>query len=317
MRTRADKIERAVALWAALSAVVVGAATAAGSGEQEALAKTERDFARASAEQGVKAAFLAYLGDGSIIYRPRPVPGRKWMEEHADPAVRLAWSPSFVQVASAGDLGYTTGPYEIRAKDPKDPYVAYGRFVTVWKRRPDGAWRVALDIGVETPQPKPGEPAAGGAAAPLAYGRPLAAVHPPAGGDAAAEASKEKSALLAADRVFAAEAAAGTAAAYAAHAGPGAQLLRVDAPPAVGIQAIRAALAANPLEVAWKAEDGAVSRSGDLGYVYGTATYGRATGNVGHQAAYLRIWERAPGGAWTVVLDLLDPLPKPPPTEPG
>jgi len=315
MRRRVDKVERAVALWAALCALVVGAATAAGSGAQETLAKAERDFARAAAEQGMKPAFLAYLGEGSLIYRPRPVPGRKWMEEHPEPAVRLAWSPAFVQTASAGDLGYTTGPYEIRAKDPNDPYAAYGRFVIVWKRRPDGAWRVALDIGVATPKPAPGEPAAGSAAVPLAYGRPLVPVAAAAG--APADPEKEKAALLTADRVFAAEAAAGAAAAYAAHAAPGAQLLRADTFPAVGAAAIRAALAANPLEVAWKAEDGAVSRSGDLGYVYGTATYGRATGNVGHLAAYLRIWERAPGGEWKLALDLLDPLPKPPPTEPG
>jgi len=302
-----DKLERAVALWAALCALVVGAATAAGSGAQEALAKTERDFARQAAEQGVKAAFLAYLGDDSVLYRPRAVPGRKWMEDHPEPAIRLAWSPAFVQVASAGDLGYTTGPYEIKAKDPKDPYVAYGRFVTVWTRRPDGAWRVALDIGVTTPKPGEMTPA-------LAYGRPLAAVAA-AAGDGGAD--KERSALLKADRVFAAEAAAGAAAAYAAHAGPGAQLLRADVAPAVGVAAIRAALAANPFYVTWQPAAAGVSRSGDLGYVYGTADFGHQAGAPNRPAAYLRIWERAPGGEWKIALDLLDPLPPPPPEVPG
>ncbi len=308
------RIERAVALWAALSALVVGAATAAGSGEQEALARTERDFARQAAEQGVKPAFLAYLDESSVLYRPRAVPGRKWMEGHPEPAIRIAWSPSFVQVASAGDLGYTTGPYAITLKDPKDPYAVHGRFATVWRRRAGGPWRVALDIGVATPEPKT---AAGGGGETLAYGRPLAAVRAPASGDAAAADEAEKSALLKADRVFGAEAAAGAAAAYAAHAADGAQLLRSDGPPAVGIQAIRAALAANPFYVTWQPAEAEVSRSGDLGYVYGTADFGHLAGAPTRPAAYLRIWERAPGGDWKIALDLLDPLPPPPPEVPG
>jgi ketosteroid isomerase-like protein len=263
----------------------------------------------------VKPAFLAYLDEGSVLFRPRAVAGRTWMEGHPEPAVRLAWSPSFVQVASAGDLGYTTGPYEITMKDPNDPYAVYGRFVTVWRRRAGGPWRVALDIGVATPKPKPG---AGGAGEALAYGRPLAAVRTLSDHAATADnENAEKGALLKADRVFGAEAAAGAAAAYAAHAADGAQLLRSDGPPAVGIQAIRAALAASPLLVTWQPAEAGVSRSGDLGYVYGTADFGHEAGAPARPAAYLRIWERAPGGEWKIALDLLDPLPPPPPEVPG
>lgn len=306
-----DKLERAVALWAALSALVVGAATAAGSGAQEALAKAERDFARMAAEQGVKAAFLANLGDDAVLYRPRAVPGRKWMQDHPEPAIRLAWSPAFVQVASGGDLGYTTGPYELRAKDPEDPYLVYGRFVTVWKRQPDGPWRIALDAGV--PVPKPASPASG-LGGTLEYGRLLAAASPAGGSDA----EKERKALLTADRVFAAEAKGdGPAAAYAAHAADGMQLLRANDPPAVGLAAIRKVLAADPLLVTWTQEQAGVSRSGDLGYVYGTATYGHETSTTNRPAIYLRIWERAPGGEWKIALDLLNPVPPAPPEVPG
>ncbi len=298
-----NKLDKAVALWAALGALIVGAATAAGSGAQEALAAAERAFARTAAEQGVKPAFLAYLGDDAVLFRPGAVPGRKWMQDHPEPAIRLDWSPSFVQVAQAGDLGYTTGPYELRSTDPKDADVGYGRFVTVWRRQPGGAWRVALDAGVPTPPPPP-------AAAALEYGRPLAAVSPPAAVGPAAE----RETLLAADRVLAAAVAAeGAPAAYAAHLGEGARLLRAGAPPAVGAAAIRAALAAAALKLAWRPADGAVSRSGDLGYTYGTASFSREAGGPTRDAVYLRLWERAPGGDWKLVLDLLDPLPPPAP----
>jgi ketosteroid isomerase-like protein len=304
------KLERAVAWWVAVSALVAGAAMAAGSGAQEALAAAERAFARTSAEQGVKPAFLAYLGDDAVIFRPRAVPGRKWMQDRPAPAIRLAWSPSFVQVSQAGDLGYTTGPYELRSADPKDTDVAYGRFVTVWRRQPDGNWRVALDIGVPTPKPK--DPAAGVGGA-TEYGRLLAAV--PAA--AASDAAKERSALLTADRVFAATVAGeGAPATYAAHLGEGARLLRADTSPAVGAEAIRTALVANPFNVTWQPLEGGVSRSGDLGYTYGTASFSHQVGSPAHDAAYLRLWERAPGGDWKIVLDLLNPVPPPPPEVP-
>jgi ketosteroid isomerase-like protein len=298
-QTERKKLDRGVALWAILGALVVGAATAAGSGAQDALAAAERAFARMSAEQGVKPAFLAYLGDDAVLFRPGAVPGRKWMQDHPEPPIRLAWSPSFVQVAQAGDLGYTTGPYELRSTDPKDTDVGYGRFVTVWRRQPGGDWRVALDAGVSTPQPPPAAPA-------LEYGRPLAAVSP--------SAAAGREALLAADRVLAAAVAAeGAPAAYAAHLGEGARLLRAGAPPVTGAASIRAALAAEALKLAWRPADGAVSRSGDLGYTYGTASFSREAGGPTRDAVYLRVWERAPGGDWKVVLDLLNPLPPPAP----
>ncbi len=305
--------ERAVALWAALAALVVGSAiAAAGSGEQESLAASERAFARSAAEQGVKAAFLAYLADDSVLFRPRAVPGKSWTRDHPAQPIRLAWSPAYVQVAHAGDLGYTTGPYELRSTDPKDDYLVDGRFATIWKRQPDGAWRVALDLGVATPAPAAGA----GLAAVTEFGRPLAAMPAAASTDtAAADAgAAARDALLAADRAFgAAVAAEGAPAAYAAQLGEGAVLLREGETPVRGAAPIRARLAAHRLKLSWTPTDGAVSRSGDLGYVYGLATFAREAGGPSRDAAYLRVWERAAGGGWRIVLDLLSPLPPLPP----
>jgi ketosteroid isomerase-like protein len=215
-------------------------------------------------------------------------------------------------VAQAGDLGYTTGPYELRGTDPKDADVGYGRFVTVWRRQPGGAWKVALDLGVPTPEPASPEPAA------VEYGRPLAAV-PPTGGGAGADAvAKIREGLLAADRALAAAVITeGAAAGFGPRLGEGARLLRAGAAPVLGAEAIRKALAAQRPKLAWKAADGGVSRSGDLGYTYGTGSYSREGAGRDRNAVYLRIWERAPGGEWKVVLDLLNPLPPAPPQPTG
>jgi ketosteroid isomerase-like protein len=183
--------------------------------------------------------------------------------------------------------------------------------VSVWRRRPAGAWRVAVDVGVTTPQP------AADAGSSLEYGRPLAAVPDAATAGSPAPAAagdNERDALLAADRAFAADVAArGAAAGYAAHLGEGARLLRDGKAPVVGVAAIRAALVAEALKVGWQPAAGGVASSGDLGYTYGTATFARAAGGPTRDACYLRLWERAPGGDWKIVLDLLSPLPPPPP----
>src|SRR5262245_45113385 len=112
--------------------------------ELGSLVQAERDFARLSLAQGVRDAFLANLGEDSIIFRPNAVPGRQWFENNPPPpAVRLEWAPEFADIASTGDLGYTTGPFEPR-RTPQDP-PTFGHYVTLWRKQADGKWKVALD----------------------------------------------------------------------------------------------------------------------------------------------------------------------------
>ncbi|PYX88395.1 MAG: nuclear transport factor 2 family protein, partial [Acidobacteria bacterium] len=57
------------------------------------------------------------------------------------------------EMAASGDLGYTYGTFEFRAKD-KDghPIVRYGKYATVWKKQKDGTWKVAMDMGNSAPE---------------------------------------------------------------------------------------------------------------------------------------------------------------------
>jgi ketosteroid isomerase-like protein len=274
----------------------------------DSLVQTERAFAQASVAKGMKDAFLAYLADDSVIFRPAAVPGKAWMQDHPAPPIVLSWRPAYAEVARSGDLGFTTGPYELRSQDPKDTDVGYGTFVTVWKRQAEGAWRVALDLGTSGPQPAEGV----SSAVPVEQGTPAA---PPGtkGSEAKGEpAASDRDQLLAADKALsAASAAQGTAAAYHAVLAPTIRLLRRGAAPAKGPEAAGADLRRHPGTLTWQPDGGDVSRAGDLGYTYGTA---ERTGNAPERGVYLRIWERAPGGAWRLVLDLLNPLPPPPPS---
>jgi ketosteroid isomerase-like protein len=77
---------------------------------------------------------------------------RKNWEFLKNPDLTITWSPEVVE--ASGGLGYTTGPFEIHVKQ-KDgtERVTRGRYTTIWRRKADGKWKAALDIGSTEPAP--------------------------------------------------------------------------------------------------------------------------------------------------------------------
>src|SRR5687768_12358691 len=77
---------------------------------------TEQAFSRMAAEKNTRDAFMAFIADDGLLFRPGAVNGKKWMLAHPAPASDkrplLAWQPVFGMVAAAGDMGFTTGPWE-------------------------------------------------------------------------------------------------------------------------------------------------------------------------------------------------------------
>lgn len=63
------------------------------------------------------------------------------------PGFALSWKTASVEVSSSGDLGYSFGSYEL-SFDGADgaPVTDIGKYMTVWKKQADGAWKVALDM---------------------------------------------------------------------------------------------------------------------------------------------------------------------------
>jgi ketosteroid isomerase-like protein len=117
------------------------------------LVEAERAFSRTSDEKGIREAFLAWLAPDAIVFRPMPVEGRP-VYEKMDPAnpAHLVWEPEVAEIAASGELGYTSGPYRLSPRRGAEP-TRFGHYVSVWKKQPDGAWRVLLDIGVQHDPP--------------------------------------------------------------------------------------------------------------------------------------------------------------------
>ena len=82
------------------------------------MVETEQAFSKASFDRGTRESFLQFIADDGILFRPRAVLGKQWMIDHPQPPSDkrslLAWQPIFAAVSAAGDIGYTTGPWEFK-----------------------------------------------------------------------------------------------------------------------------------------------------------------------------------------------------------
>ena len=139
-----------------LRPVPAGATTVtAASAALDSLVAAERAFAARSVEKGMRDAFLEFLAADGVIFRPLATNGRAVWEARGPIPATLVWEPAFAEVSAAGDLGFTTGPWELRPNDAQRP-TGYGHFVSIWQRQSDGTWRVAVDIGVSHAKPAHG-----------------------------------------------------------------------------------------------------------------------------------------------------------------
>ncbi len=265
------------------------------------LVAAERSFAQLSVERGVRESFLIYFADDGINFQPHPTLTKEAFRKRPAPATpppfTLDWSPIFADVARAGDLGYTTGPYTLTDHSPQQRPTQHGYYFSIWRRQTDGAWKVAIDLGIATPAPPTDAPA-------LTFQSPRP-VHDKARGNVNLEA--ERTALFAADRALLdAEARRGVAQALPAAMTDAARLHRNGVFPVVGQSAVRAYLKDKTMRLTGTPIKADVAQSGDLGYTYGS--YEQQDGATTEKGYYVRIWQRA-GNKWRVALDTTSPLP--------
>src|SRR5206468_11920769 len=83
------------------------------SSELEALVDTERAFARAATEKGIRDSFLEYFADDAIAFNPAPISAKERLRGRpARPfsEYELRWEPRTGDIAASGELGWLTGP---------------------------------------------------------------------------------------------------------------------------------------------------------------------------------------------------------------
>jgi ketosteroid isomerase-like protein len=110
-----------------------------------------RDFEDVFYQGNYQDMAAAYTADGKLFAEGAPViEGRPAIEEFWKQACQrgrqagMKRSIQFHQARASGDLGYTHSTVTLRISG--DPASIAIRDICVWRREPDGIWRIAHDI---------------------------------------------------------------------------------------------------------------------------------------------------------------------------
>ena len=140
-------------LAAILIALFAWQVTSLAQGDLQKLVDTEQAFAKMAAEKGTKDSFLAYMTDDALAFTPDRTNAKAFWTARKPGNALLAWAPNFADISSTGLLGYTTGNWQW-AETREKAASAFGDFITLWLRQPDGRYKWVLDIGVDHDKPE-------------------------------------------------------------------------------------------------------------------------------------------------------------------
>ena len=249
----------------------------------------ERAFAQRAQEVGAKQAFLDYFADTAVGFESgKPAPAKDGIRAQPDPPqdvkILFWWEPRYGDIAASGDLGWLTGPVRSARADRNNGAVRHGNYASIWKRQPDGTFKVVIDVGIDPTAEVPF--AAGFTRAPFQNRYTGAQIGPLA-----------TSSLLAADRALNGAAATSLGDAYAAVLAPAGRVHRNGRLPMQGREAALEWLRTQPPAASGDTRYAEVATAADLGYTWGTCDGGH----------YVRVWTRDETGRWLVSLDVTQP----------
>lgn len=263
--------------------------------ELRAMIETEREFARTASVKGIRDAFLDFFAEDSIVVGAEPRSAKDGIRKRSPQPFsvqELTWEPRVGDVAASGELGWLSGPSTFVNRADAHPMPRFGNYLSIWRRQPNGTWRVYIDMGTSAPEPVVFAPG---------FVRVASASRFVASGGA----RNAELALADADKSLNSDASSqGLAAAYLAHLLAEARLQREGTPPIVGREAIALWFKSHAAAISARTVRGESSRSGDLGYTYGSY---RIEGDTVQNGSYLRVWSRDADGRWWLVVDVAQP----------
>ncbi len=262
------------------------------------LVEAEQAFCQTVEEEGIRKAFLEFLSEDGVVFQPGPVLATEWYREHPSGSGVLAWEPIYAEISGAGDLGYTTGPWEYKTDPHSEKPVGFGHYISIWRTRNGAPWRVLVDVGVahEPPADQP---------------HVLELYEPPLRGYPDKSIDAERMALSEAERDFSHLAKTqGLGTALAAYAADDIRLYRKGHLPSVGKKTMLDHVGEGERYEKHEVMKTAVSVSMDLGYTYGSTMVVRTPAGKGSSETigFLRIWRRNQSSRWRIVLDVGVPI---------
>jgi ketosteroid isomerase-like protein len=121
--------------------------------EQATLFNRDTEWSRAAEGKDVEA-ILSFVADDAIFFPPdgpmlrgKEIIRSFWSELAETPDFSVSWEATDAVVSSAGDMGYTYGLALVTRKDEEgNATTELTKYVTIWKKQPDGSWQVVVDI---------------------------------------------------------------------------------------------------------------------------------------------------------------------------
>jgi len=131
--------------------------------DERAIRELDSECSKAAAAKDVER-YMSCYADDAVEFEPgKPmVTGKDAIRKGIDaffamPGFSLSFQSDKVVVARSGDLAYSYGTYAMTVNDAKGkPVNDKGKFVSAYRKQPDGKWKVVADIyNSDVPAPAP------------------------------------------------------------------------------------------------------------------------------------------------------------------
>lgn len=127
------------------SPVTTGPAT-----EADRLLQADRNFSAHSLSRGAPEAFYQWLDEYGMQLPAagEPVVGPDKVRDSLaqGPPTILSWEPRYAEVLN-NDWGWTWGEWQAHEPGAGGRRIGQGKYVNLWKKQPDGSWKVRMDMG--------------------------------------------------------------------------------------------------------------------------------------------------------------------------
>ncbi|MBU2506368.1 MAG: hypothetical protein KJ799_06550 [Bacteroidetes bacterium] len=125
---------------------------------KDELLNADKEFAEASVKYGAAEAFKMFLAENAfqLPHEQNPIYGADNIYKDmlgAGFEYKLTWEPQDGMTAASGDMGYTWGKYILHFGENFSEK-SYGKYLNVWIKDKNGKWKVLVDMGNKSPEPK-------------------------------------------------------------------------------------------------------------------------------------------------------------------
>lgn len=131
--------------------------------DRQALLKTDEEWAQAARKATDADRIASFWAEDARVFPPgeKVLVGRPAIRAFVEkslktPGFAVDWQPREAVVAPGADFGYTTGPIQFTGPDASGKVTtSRNRYVCVWRKEADGAWKCIVDIWNSEPdQPR-------------------------------------------------------------------------------------------------------------------------------------------------------------------